>query len=112
MDEGSSSHTLQLKWKFQQKNLEVGELVMLRYPGNFKDDYCITKITAIHPSDDDFVRQVTVSYKKKNSRESPTVYRSKPLISEKVAVHRLHRLQLADEEFQHVQGQDGSVLQG
>ena len=46
---------------------------MLRYPGNFKDDYCIAKVTAIHPSDDDLVSQVTVSYKKKNSRESPTV---------------------------------------
>ena len=34
------------------------------------------------------------------------------MISEKVAVHRLHRLQLADEEFQHVQGQAGGVLQG
>ena len=100
------------KWKLKQKNLEVGELVMIRYPGHFKDDYCIAKVTAVHPSDDGLVRQVTVSYRKKNSRESPSVYKSKPLISEKVAVHRLHRLQLVDEEVQQEAGQAGEVLQG
>ena len=85
------------KWKLKQKNLEVGELVMLRYPGNFKDDYCVAKITAVHPGEDDLVREVTVSYKKKDSREPVEVYKSKPLISEKVSVHRLHRLHLVDE---------------
>ena len=88
------------KWKTKQKNLEVGELVLLRYPGQFKDDYCMAKITETHPSEDGLVRQVTIAFKKKNSRESPSVYKSKPLIHEKVAVHRLHRLHLADEDAQ------------
>ena len=71
---------------------------MLKYPGQFKDDYCIAKVTEVHPSEDGLVRQVTVEFKKKNSRESPSIYKSKPLIQEKVAVHRLHRLQLVDED--------------
>ena len=100
------------KWKVQQKNLEVGELVMLRYPGHFKDDYCIAKVSDVHPGDDGLVRQVTVSYRKKNSRESPSVFRSKPLIAERVAVHRLHRLHLADEELQLGAGQAGVVVGG
>ena len=85
------------KWKVKQENIKAGELVMLKYPGQFKDDYCIAKVTEVHPSEDGLVRQVSVSYRKKNSRESPTVCKSKPLITEKVAIHRLHRLQLADE---------------
>ena len=67
---------------------------MLKYPGQFKDDYCFAKIIEVHPSEDGMVRQVTVEFKKKNTRESPSVYKSKPHTKEKVAVHRLHRLQL------------------
>jgi hypothetical protein len=87
------------KWKSKQKNIEVGDLVILRYSGQFKDDYCIAKVTKAVPDGDNLVRKVTVSFKKKNSRESPAIYKSKPLISEEVAVHRLHRLHLADEEL-------------
>ena len=100
------------RWKVKQKNLEVGELVMLRYPGNYKDDYCIAKVTAVHPSEDGLVRQVTVEYRKKNSREVTEVYKSKPPISEKVAIHRLHRLHLVDEELQHRANAHGVVAEG
>ena len=66
------------KWKMKVKNLEV------------------------HPSADGLVRQVTVGFRKKNPRESSAVYKSKPLLQEKVAVHRLHRLQLVDEDLHQV----------
>ena len=70
---------------------------MLRYPKQFKDDYCLAKVSQIHPDSDGLVRKVTISYRKKNPREPAEVYRSRPLISEQVAIHRLHRLELADE---------------
>ena len=95
------------KWKVAKENLMVGDIVMLKYPGQFKDDYTIAKVTEVHPSEDGLVRQVTVSFKKKNSRESPEVYKSKPLASEKVAVHRLHKLQLVDEDLQLASVQQG-----
>ena len=82
----------------------MGELVMLRYHKQFKDDYCLAKVTEVHPDEDGLVRKVTVSYRKKNPRESPQIYKSKPLISEQVAIHRLHRLDLADEAV-HVHGE-------
>ena len=56
------------KWKVKKDNLVVGDLVMLKYPGQFKDDYTMAKVTEVHPGDDGLVRQVTVSYRKKNSR--------------------------------------------
>ena len=87
------------KWKTKQENIVAGELVMLRYPGQFKDDYCLAKVITAKPDDDNLVRKVTVTFKKKNPRESLAVCKSKPMITEEVAIHRLHRLQLIDDEF-------------
>ena len=87
------------KWKTVRENLKVGEVVMIRYPGQFKDDYCLGKIVNIHPDGDGLVRKVTVTYRKKDSREPPMVCKSKLMITEQVAIHCLHRLDLVDEEF-------------
>ena len=94
------------RWKVKQKNLEVGELAMLRYPGQVKDDYCLAKVVEVHPGDDGLVRQVTITYRKKNRRESPSVCNSKNMITERVAIHRLHRLHLVDDDV------PGDVLGG
>ena len=96
------------RWKFKQENVVVGDLVMLKYPGQFKDDYCVAKVTRAVPDQDGLVRKVTVDFKKRNPRESPTIYKSKPLLSEEVAVHRLHKLHLADEPA--LLGDHGVVL--
>ena len=85
------------KWKKKQENIVIGDIVMLRYAGHFKDDYCLARVSEVHPDDEGLVRVVTVKYRKKNPRESKIVYKSKPLLTEKVAVHRLQRLDLADE---------------
>ena len=87
------------RWKDKKENMAVGDLVLLNYPGQFKDDYTIAKVIEVHPSKDGLVRQVTVTYRKRKSKESPLVCKSKPLIEERVAVHRLHRLGLIDEEL-------------
>ena len=82
------------KWKKSQSNIQVGEIVMLHYPGQLKNDYCIiARVDEVHPSSDNLVRQVSISYRKKNSRE-PAGVCNKSLITEKVSVHRLHRLDL------------------
>ena len=86
------------KWKVKKENIAVGELVMLRYPGQFKDDYCLAKVLKAVPDDDNLVRKVTVTYKKKNPKESPSVCKSRAMITEEVAIHRLHRLELYDDE--------------
>ena len=87
------------KWKVPKENLSKGELVMLCYPGHFRDDYCIAKVVDVHEDEDKRVRKVTVSYRKKNPREPPNVCKSKGMITEKVCVHCLHRLKLVDEDF-------------
>ena len=57
------------KWKVKKENIKVGELVMLHYPKQFKDDYCIVKVKNVHPDDDGPVRQVRECFRKKNTRE-------------------------------------------
>ena len=96
------------KWKVKKVNLKVGELVMLRYHKQFKDDYFLAKVTEVHPDDYGLVRKVKVSYRKKNPRESAGIYKSKPLLCEQAAIHRLHRLDLADEPAQ-VPDEEGAV---
>ena len=71
------------RWKFHQKNIVDANLVMLKYPGQLKDDYCIAKVTRVASDRDGLL---TVAFKKRNPRESPTIYESKPLLSEEVAI--------------------------
>ena len=87
------------RWKTPKENIRVGELVLVRYPNQFKDDYCLAKVIKAEPGEDGLVRKVTVTYRKKNPKESSHTYKSKPLISEIMAIHRLHRLDIVDEEI-------------
>ena len=90
------------RWKVPKKDIEVGELVMLHYPGHFRDDYCLAKVIEVHRGEDNRVRKATVKYKKKNPREALDVCKNKPMIVEQVAVHRLHRSHLVDEDLVQV----------
>ena len=81
------------------KNLQVGDVVMMNYPGNIQDDYRLAKVTKVHPDKLGLVRTVTVGYRRRNKREVNTIdnYRSKPLVEEQVAVQRLSLLVPANE---------------
>ena len=76
------------KWKKEQDNLNVGDVVMLSFAGKVKDSYTLARVTAVHPDDNNLVRRVTVKFRRKNSKEAPDVCKSK--MEEKiVAVQRL-----------------------
>ena len=80
------------KWKHPRKNLEVGDVVMMYYPGNLKDDYRLAKVLKTHPDSQGLVRTVTIGYRKRDKREKVDSYKSKPLVEEQVAVQRLSLL--------------------
>ena len=86
------------KWKKEQKNLQVGDVVQMWYQGNFKDNYRLAIVTKVYPDGKELVRTVSVKYRKRDQREPKEVYRSKPLIEEKVAVQRLQLIQSSNEE--------------
>ena len=46
---------------------------MIQYPGHFKDDYTLAKVSEVHADDEGLVRVVTVKYRKKNPRESKRI---------------------------------------
>ena len=86
------------KWKDKKRNLRVGDVVMMVYKGNLVDDYRLAMVTQVFPDERDIVRTVEVSYRKRSKRESPEVYRSKPLVREKIGVQRLSLLQAVGED--------------
>ena len=87
------------KWKKRAKNLTVGDVVMMIYEGNMKDDYRLAKVVEVHPDVNGIVRTVTVGYRRKNKKEKGECFQSRPLTMETVAVQRLSLLVPADEKF-------------
>ena len=86
------------KWKTQKRNLRVGDIVMMRYQGNLVDDYRIARVSEVFPDERQLFRTVKVSYRRRDKREDPEIYKSMPLSTEKVGVQRLALLQAVGEE--------------
>ena len=85
------------RWKFRKPNLSKGDVVMMLYSGNLRNDYRLAKVIKTYPDVKKLVRTVKVSYRKKDSREKPSEYRSKPLVEEEVSVQRLSLLVPAED---------------
>ena len=80
------------KWKHEKENLMKGDVVMLTYEGNVKDDYVLAKVIDEYPDAKGLVRRVKVRFRKKNAKEPLDTCKSK-MIEEVVAVQRLVLLQ-------------------
>ena len=87
------------KWRMRAKNLQVGDIVMLYYPGNLKDDYRLARVFQVHPDSKGLVRTVTIGYRKRSKKEKALVYQKKPLTMELVGVQRLSLLVSVDEKL-------------
>ena len=87
------------KWKNASRNLQVGDIVMILYKGNLVDNYRLVKVTQLFPDERNLVRTVEVSYRKRMKKEPNEVYKSKDLVTEKIAVQRLSLLQAVDERL-------------
>ena len=85
------------RWKKPQYNLQIGDIVMVTFPGNITNDYRIAMVTNVFPDEKKLVRTVEISYRRRNKREPPSVYRSKPLVKEVCHVQKLSLLQSASE---------------
>ena len=85
------------KWKRKEENLSIGDVVLMWYPGNIKDDYRMARVVEVHPDPGGLIRTVTVAYRVKNKREPKEVFRVRPLVRERVAVQRLQLLHAAAE---------------
>ena len=96
------------KWRKEQNNLEVRDLVLMWYTGNMKD-YCrLARVVDVYPDLKGLVRTVRVKYRRKNTKEPRNVCNSRSLIQEKVAVQRLQLLESAG-DIHEVSGASESV---
>ena len=86
------------KWKKISRNVAVGDVCFMHYPGNIKEDYRMVKVVRTHPDKKNLVRTVTVAYRRRDKREPVDVYWKKPLVEEKVSVQRLSILLSAKEQ--------------
>ena len=77
------------KWRKVSRNISVGDVCLMTYMGNLKDDFRMVRVVKVHPDKKGLVRSVTIAYRKRDSRESSDVYWKKPLTEEIVAVQRL-----------------------
>ena len=87
------------RWRDIRRNLKVNDLVMMKYPGQLKDDYRIAKVIKVYPDQKGLIRTVRVAYRKRDKREPTEVYWKKRLTEEDVAIQRLSILQAAGEGF-------------
>ena len=63
------------KWHEKQRDLKVGDVVLILQDSTFKDKYRLARVTEVWPSKDGRVRKVTVAYKSYRTGEKVNVYR-------------------------------------
>ncbi len=51
------------KWHVDRRNVQVGDVVLIQDSNAVRGEWKMGVVTAVHPSDDNKVRRVTVSYK-------------------------------------------------
>jgi hypothetical protein len=76
-------HTLQqrYKWKFQQNNLKIGDIVIIKEANISPSKWPLAKVTVIHPSSDGNVRAITLK-KSTGSELKRTIHTVVPLPNE------------------------------
>ena len=95
------------KWRNQVRNLEVGDICLLFYPGSLTGKYKLVKVVEVHPDNEGKVRTVSIIYKKRNKKEKSEEIFKNSIVKEKVGVQRLILIQpISDQQVSGpVQGQ-------
>ena len=85
------------KWKSIIRNIQVGDVCLLNFPGSLTGKYKLVRVVDVHPDSSGIVRTVSIIYKKRNAREKPTELSKKSKVKEKVGVQRLIVIQAVNE---------------
>ena len=81
------------KWRQAGRNLEIGDVCLLYYPGSLTGKYKLVKVVEVHPDEKGMVRTVTILYKKRVKKEKADVINKKSMVRERVGVQRLILIQ-------------------
>ena len=85
------------RWKDIKNNVRKGDIVMMHYSGNLKNDYRLARVLEVFPDARGLVRTVKVGFRRRDKREKTDVYWKRPLVEEVVAIQRLSLLQAIGE---------------
>ena len=85
------------RWKDIKKNINVGDVVMMKYEGSIKNDYRLARVKETFPDHKGLVRTVKVMYRRRDKREPSDKYWRKLPVEEIVSIQRLALLQVASE---------------
>ena len=77
------------KWRKEVRNVMIGDIIMLRFSNQLKNQYKMGRIIDIHPDERGLVRSVTVKYRKKSSREKTEIISSKNITIERIGIQRI-----------------------
>ena len=83
------------KWKSISRNISVGDVCLLSYPGSLTGRFKLVRVVEVHPDQSGIVRTVSINIRKPNSREKPAEIFKNCLLKEKVGVQRLIVIQPA-----------------
>ena len=86
------------KWQGISRNMEIGDICLLYFPGSLTNMYKLVRICEVHPDKQGLVRTVSIMYRKRDSREKPTVLNKKMMVKEIVGIQRLVLVQPANEQ--------------
>ena len=84
------------KWRTERKNLKVGDVCLLYFPGALSGRYKLVRVVETFPDAKGLVRTCSIIYKKKIPNEKFNELSKKSLVKEKVGVQRLILIQPAD----------------
>ena len=78
------------KWHQEHRNVEVGDIVLLRYDSKMsRARYRLARVVLVHPDDCGVVRTVTVHLRPRHKREKSLPYKAKTMTEFPVAIQRL-----------------------
>ena len=86
------------KWKKEHRNLQQGDIVFVYYTSSIQGEYRLARVVETFPDQKGLVRTVRIAYRRKDKREKPLPYKSKPLDEEIVSIQRLSVLLPASEQ--------------
>lgn len=86
------------KWHVEKRNMKVGDVVVIQDTNAVRGEWKLGIVTKVHPSSDNMIRRVTVSYKNQCSKEAVDEYSGVKYTNVERPVHRLIVLVANDPE--------------
>ena len=101
-------HVIRQRWHAMQRNLKVGDIVLVHDSNKLQKKYKLAVVTDVHTSQDGMVRSCTVGYRQARAPTKKEKYRSVWQVLQR-SVQRLTLLLPVEEQDERIEVTDGVV---